>query len=132
MNALPIRKLTLLALAIGFMGCAAPRTLTQAKAEIPRGDLRALEWFFALNIDYWRDHYPSDENKPAERTLKDGFGDCEDFAILGKTIIDTWPGWYSRVVRKRPRHAVLLVVGPDIIAHFDNGQLIKGAPNDTP
>ena len=45
-------------------------------------DIVGLGMWIVNNISYAKDHYPRDEFRMSEETLRLGYGDCDDFAKL--------------------------------------------------
>lgn len=78
---------------------------------IRRGDVQHLASWIDWRIVYTSDKSPGDEWKPADTSIKDGKGDCEDKAVVAWEVIRSWPGWtaklfYLRSADGRKAHAV--------------------------
>ena len=59
-----------------------PYTTQQVVDEVGVGNYEALSLWMSRHIKYRSDMYASDEWKEPSQTLKDGRGDCEDYATL--------------------------------------------------
>lgn len=83
-------------------GCAA----APKRADIRAGDIRGVEWYFALNWQYLRDAgRPEWENCGASEKL--GGGDCDDYAQCAAEILESWPGclvWRRMYPTKSGQH----------------------------
>jgi len=80
------------------------------------GDIDHLAHWIMQRIVYTKDIRPEDEWKDSNRTIKDGFGDCEDTARIGLDVISTWPRWRADILclyNDVKGHAVCTFERPD-------------------
>lgn len=75
-------------------------SLKELKAHIKAGKVGDLADWIEWRIPYVSDNpYYDEEYKDADRTIRDGKGDCEDKAIVAWEVIRSWPLWNAWLVR---------------------------------
>ena len=111
-------------------------TITQVSPKLTWGEALALsdtpqkvaEWMM-YNISYAKDVTPEDVNKPALKTVEDGTGDCEDYAILAKYMLDRH-GYNTEVLFTFPEeggtgHAVCVINHGENFSYISNANYIN-------
>lgn len=103
-----------------------PRITVQELSDKYKGDLVGLGYWIVQHITYRSDRTPQDEFRTAFDTLKLGYGDCEDFAVLASNILAKWgekPYLLTFYPVKGDGHCICAVKYPRRWYYLDNGNL---------